>query len=211
MYFVDKNLRYIFEENHFKFNSKDLQKYLPIKITHVLLQFVTIEFCSNSNKLLLPAEKHGIHQQKDLNKFYSNLLKNNISMGAYNARASGNEGSSKEHTTRTEPPKDKDKDTKKEMKKNDDNNKMVEKKRQLDEEDYLDEQIVKENGNDERTEEMIITTHKRTMDDKNMEDKTTDSIVQEKTKKKAEKRNTEETVMAARERYLARKRMKQET
>lgn len=131
-------------------------------------------------------------------------------MGAYNVKASTDEGSSREQTTKTEPPKDKDKGIKKETKKNDDNDKMEEKttnlKKPLDDEQYLEEKIA---GNDERSDEVKVTTHKRPVDNEDMEDKT--SGVQEKTKKKAEKRNTEETVMAARERYLARKRMKQET
>ena len=152
---------------------------------------------------ILCTERHGIHQQKDLSKFYSNLLKNNISMGAYNVKASdntSNEDSKQTAALSNDQARDEE-GTIKEKKHDDDN--TVEQKKD-------DTRRPRDEDNEERsdteTEEMNREPIKVKDDHEVMEDT---SVKEEKTiKKKAEKRNTDETVMAARERYLARKRMK---
>ena len=150
------------------------------------------------------AEKHGIHRQKDLNKFYSNLLKNNISMGAYNVKASDN--TTNEESTETTPRTDQpgDEDVKKEKKLDDII--VVEQKRDNTRRPRVEE--CHEERSDDGTE--VISEEVEEVVEVKDDHKVTEgtSVEQEKTVKKKEKRNTDETVMAARERYLARKRMK---
>ena len=131
-------------------------------------------------------------------------------MGAYNVKPSANT-TSQENTT-TEQPRD-DKDTEKEKKRHDDDDdddgnverKRIDMKRPRDEEHGEERTDIM---TEERSEE--VQKFQPTIQDNHHEEE--EESKQESTKKKhAEKRNTDEAVMAARERYLARKRMRQET
>lgn len=133
-------------------------------------------------------------------------------MGAYNVKSNKTttDDGCKDAGT-TDSPKDSDKDIvteDKEIKKHDD--KEEERGSEgspYDGEDNLEETAVDKKNDDERVVE--VKTTERSAQEDNTEDK--NDAVQAKTKKKGEKRNTEDTIMAARERYLARKRLKQET
>ena len=167
----------------------------------------------NIHSIVIYIEKHGIHRQKDLSKFYSNLLKNNISMGAYNVvKANDNDTDEQSKDSSAETSKGKDIEKQKERNSDEIKDDDVEKRRILkrpcDEDNQEEERTDREDEERDRTVEGVRqSTHV-------IEDKTdsSSSTVQEKiSKKKVEKRNTEDTVMAARERYLARKRLKQDT
>lgn len=132
-------------------------------------------------------------------------------MGAYNVKPSSSSTTnedSKETTAGTEQQPGNE-DTKKE--KNHDDNGSVEYKkgndikRLQDKEEYHEHREIDKELPEERNEEVQAvkspSTHKK---------ESSGDIQEEKVKKKTEKRNTDETVMAARERYLARKRMKLE-
>ena len=180
-------------------------------LIHVLvLNCVAMIISISITTIISSVEKHGIHRQKDLNKFYSNLLKNNISMGAYNVKANTDTTSEgREDSTTTDQARDNDRDSVKEKKTlNDDDGIIVEQKRKdlkrLHEEEDLEERTVNETA--ERSKEVQNKVEPSAQDNHDAKEEK-----QENTKKKhAEKRNNDETVMAARERYLARKRMKQE-
>ena len=124
-------------------------------------------------------------------------------MGAYNVKASdntSNEDSKQTAALSTDQARDEE-GTIKEKKHHDDN--TIEQKKD-------DTRRPRDEDNEERsdteTEEVYREPIKVKDDHEVMEDT---CVKEEKTiKKKAEKRNTDETVMAARERYLARKRMK---
>ena len=181
-------------------------------LIHVLvLNCVAMIISISITTIISSVEKHGIHRQKDLNKFYSNLLKNNISMGAYNVKANTDTTSEgREDSTTTDQARDNDRDSVKEKKTlNDDDDGIIVKQKRKDlkrlhEEEDLEESTVNETA--ERSKEVQNKVEPSAQDNHDVKEEK-----QENTKKKhAEKRNNVETVMAARERYLARKRMKQE-
>lgn len=134
-------------------------------------------------------------------------------MGSYNARSSDNTTNedSKEKMTRTEQPMD---DIKKEKKQ--DNNVTIEQDVSMEQErnNNMKRPHDKEQ-HEERTAKNEVTDKEVQIDKANsqgdhhviMEDNT---VQDNDIKKKIVKRNTQETVMAARERYLARKRIKLE-
>jgi len=157
-------------------------------------------------------ERHGIHKQKDLSKFYSNLLKNNVSMGAYNVATSSVPAAANEESSgkdsKTELSEDKSVSKKKESpdlgkeittvrKKEHDETEIVEPKL-VELESAKDKRLV--SNEDERDEKPEV--HEKKSEEES-------NTAPEVSKKRGEKRNTDEAAQAARERYLARKRLKQ--